>query len=87
MNEAEKVLLPYLDEISSNPYPMAAAAEKLLELGSEVFDSLLRQSGMKAVYIGGINLDYDAVHPENNFFVPKTAGIYEPGQKREMALT
>ncbi len=86
MNEVEKALLPYLEEISSNPYPMAAAADKLLELGSRVFDSLLRESGIKAVYIGGINVDSDAENPENNFIVAKTASIYEGERKREIIL-
>jgi hypothetical protein len=86
MNEVEKALLPHLDEISSTPYPMASAAEKLLELGSEVFDSLLRESGDRCFYIGGINVDYDAEHPENNIFVPKTICIYEDGGKREIVL-
>ena len=86
MAETEKALMPYLEEIIETPYPMAAAAEKLFELGCNVFDTLLKDSGGRSFYIGGINVDYDAEHPENNLFVPKTLCIYENGLKRELEL-
>ncbi len=86
MGEVEKALLPHLDGIVSAPYPMAAAAEKLLELGAGVFGDLLAESGIKAVYIGGINVDYDANQPGNNLFVPKTATIFEQGTSRQLNL-
>lgn len=86
MNETEKALMPYLDAIQATPYPMAAAAEKLLEVGGEIFDSLLSKSGARFFYIGGINVDYDAQYPENNFFVPKSTVIYDGGEKRELML-
>jgi len=86
MNETEKALIPYLDEITLNPYPMAAAAEKLFELGCTIFDSLLKKNGGRSFYIGGINVDYDAEHPANNLFVPKTICIYEGAEKRELGL-
>ena len=65
---------------------MAAAAEKVFELGSMVFDSLLEKSDMKTCYIGGINIDNDAASPENNFFVLKEARIYDGKGKREISL-
>ena len=84
MAEAEKALMDHLDDIISTPYPMAAAAEKLFELGSVIFDALLMENGGRYFYIGGINVDYDAERPENNFFVPKTLCIYENASKREL---
>jgi hypothetical protein len=65
---------------------MAAAAEKLFELGAKIFDTLLRENGARSFYIGGINVDYDADNPENNLFVPKTICIYEDAEKRELEL-
>jgi len=86
MRETERALLPYLVEISNTPYPMASAAEKLFDLGCSIFDSLLRNTGGRSFYIGGINVDYDAEHPENNLFVPKVLCIYEDGDKKELKL-
>jgi len=86
MAEAEKALMPYLDEIITTPYPMATAAEKLFELGAEIFDALLKENGGRHFYIGGINVDFDAEHPENNLFVPKTVCVYKDAQKREVRL-
>jgi len=84
MAETERALIPYLDEITTSPYPMAAAAEKLFVLGAEIFDALLKENGGRYFYIGGINVDYDAEHPKNNLFVPKTICVYEDAQKREV---
>jgi CheY-like chemotaxis protein len=84
MAETERALLPYLDDIINTPYPMAAAAEKLFELGAEIFNSLFMENGGRYFYIGGINVDYDAEHPEKNLFVPKTLCIYEDAAKREL---
>jgi two-component system response regulator (stage 0 sporulation protein F) len=86
MRETEQALLPFLDEILTTPHPMAAAAEKLFELGAKIFDTLLRENGARSFYIGGINVDYDADNPENNLFVPKTICIYEDAEKRELEL-
>jgi CheY-like chemotaxis protein len=86
MAETEKVLLPHLDDIINTQYPMASAAEKLFELGTDIFDSLLMENGGRYFYIGGINVDYDAEHPEKNLFVPKTLCIYEDAAKRELEL-
>ena len=86
MRETEKTLLPYLEKIIKTPYPMAAAAEKLFELGYDIFDSLLRDNGGNFFYIGGINVDYDAEHPKNNLFVPKALCIYENGTRRYLKL-
>ncbi|MDH3327949.1 MAG: response regulator [Desulfobulbaceae bacterium] len=81
MNQAEKVLKPYLDEIVATDYPMASIADKLLDLGFEIFDGLLRDNVERALYIGGINVDYAPENPEKNFFVPKIAYIYENSKK------
>jgi len=86
MRKTEIALMPYLDGIAERPYPMAAAAETLFDLGYAVFDSLLKFFNCKSLYIGGINVDYDAEHPENNFFVPKTICIYENGMKKDLRL-
>jgi CheY-like chemotaxis protein len=86
MAETEKALLPYLDEIIIAPYPMAAAAEKLFELGSDIFDALLRENCGRHFYIGGINVDYDNAHPENNLFVPKALFVYEDAVRRELKI-
>jgi CheY-like chemotaxis protein len=86
MMETEKALMPYLVDISDAPYPMATAAEKLFELGSNIFDSLLLENGGRSFYIGGINVDYDAEHPEKNLFIPKNIIIYEDGKKRKLRL-
>lgn len=86
MAETEKALLPYLEEITSLPYPMASAAEKLFELGYGIFDALLRNSCGRHFYVGGINIDYDAAHPENNLFSPKTLVVYEGVAKRELKI-
>jgi len=86
MRETETALIPYLGEIADRPYPMAAAAEILFDLGRAVFDSLLKFYNCKSLYIGGINVDHDAEHPENNFFVPKTICVYEDGVKKELTL-
>ena len=86
MRETEIALMPYLGGIAERPYPMAAAAETLFDLGYAVFDSLLKFFNCKSLYIGGINVDYDAEHPENNFFVPKTICIYENGMKKDLRL-
>ncbi|MFA5719232.1 MAG: response regulator [Desulfobulbaceae bacterium] len=83
MGEAEKVLRPYLDDIAAAEYPMAAIADRLLDLGCEVFDRLLAGNVERALYIGGINVDYAPEVPEKNFFVPKTARIYENANKTE----
>jgi CheY-like chemotaxis protein len=83
MRETENVLLPYLDEIEESPYPMAATAEKLLELGHSVFDRLIGERNGRAIYVGGLNVDYDPTHPGNNFFVPKYLYAYD-GQARRM---
>ena len=86
MMETERALLPHLNEIINTPYPMATAAERLFALGSDIFDSLLRENGGRYFYIGGINVDYDAKYPENNLFVPKTICIYEDARKREVGF-
>ena len=86
MAETEKALLPYLDEIIIAPYPMAAAAEKLFELGSDIFDALLRENCGRHFYIGGINVDYDNAHPENNLFFPKALFVYEDAVRRELKI-
>jgi two-component system response regulator (stage 0 sporulation protein F) len=86
MAETERVLMPYLDGIAKAPYPMAAAAERLFELGANIFDSMLKENGGRYFYIGGINVDYDAENPENNLFVPKILCIYENAEKRELQL-
>jgi hypothetical protein len=78
--------MPHLDGIINTPYPMASAAEKLFELGAGIFEVLLMENGGRYFYIGGINVDYDAEHPENNFFVPKTICIFEYAVKRELEL-
>ncbi|MDW7771784.1 MAG: response regulator [Desulfobulbaceae bacterium] len=83
MNQTEKVLRPYLDEIAAAEYPMAAVADRLLYLGYDIFDSLLKDHVERAVYIGGINVDYAPEVPERNFFVPKIACIYENSKKTE----
>lgn len=84
MYQAEKVLTPYLEEIAAAEYPMATIADKLLDLGFEVFDGLLMKHVERALYIGGINVDYAPENPEKNFFVPKIAYIYENSQKTEV---
>ncbi|MCL7487603.1 MAG: response regulator [Desulfobulbaceae bacterium] len=86
MHETEKALLPHLDKIQETAYPMAAIAEKLQELGCDIFDALLKESGTKSIYIGGINVDYEAENPANNFFVPKKVFLYEGGIRRELAI-
>lgn len=86
MRETERALAPYLDEIAAGAHPMAVAAEKLLGLGADIFDSLLLESGSRSFYIGGINVDYDSNKPENNLFVPKTIRIYAEAGKRELEL-
>jgi len=86
MRETEKALGPHLAEIVESAHPMAAAAEKLLELGTDIFDALLMKCGGRSFYIGGINVDYDHVNPGNNLFVPKTIRIYEDTGKREVTL-
>jgi len=86
MAETESALMYYLDDITNTPYPMATAAEKLFDLGSKIFDSLLKESSGRYFYIGGINVDYDSEYPENNLFVPKTISIYEDAKKRELRL-
>jgi CheY-like chemotaxis protein len=86
MAETERALLVHLDDILNSPHPMASAAEKLFDLGAGIFDALLRENGGRYFYIGGINVDYDAERPENNFFVPKTICIYEDAVKRELEL-
>jgi len=87
MNATEKALLPYLDDITNAPYPMAAASEKLFDLGSDIFAALLLKNDGRTFYIGGINVDFDAQNPENNFFVPKSICIYEQAEKRELRLS
>ena len=86
MAETERVLMPYLDDISNTPFPMAAAADKLFELGYDIFDSFFRENGGRHFYIGGINVDYDAENPKNNLFVPQKTCIYENAAKRELVL-
>ena len=86
MLETERALMPYLEEIFITPHPMATAAEKLFELGAAIFDKLLRTNGGRSLYIGGINVDFDAEQPENNFFIPKTLRIYEDARSRELKL-
>lgn len=84
MNQAERVLKPYLEEIVATDYPMASIADKLLDLGFEVFDGLLSNNMERALYIGGINVDYAPENPEQNFFVPKIAYFYENSKKTEV---
>lgn len=86
MREAEIALLPHLAEISAKPSPMAAAAETLFDIGQSVFDSLLKFYNGRSLYIGGINVDFDAAHPENNFFVPKKISIFESGENKELTF-
>lgn len=84
MAETEKALKPYLTEIKKATHPMAAGAEKLFELGSKIFDTLLRSNGQRSFYIGGINVDFDAEHPENNLFVPKKICTYKDGAVKHL---
>lgn len=81
MRETEDALLPYLDEMAQSRFPMAATAEKTLELGFAVFDRLIAETGGRAIYVGGLNVDYDPVHPNNNFFVPKYLYAYDNQKK------
>jgi|GEM_PF-366556 len=83
MNQAERVLQPYLDDIAAAEYPMAAIADRVLSLGYDLFDPLLQAQVERALYIGGINVDYAPEVPEKNFFVPKIACVYENGKKTE----
>jgi len=84
MNQTEKVLEPYLDEIAATEHPMATIADRLIDLGYGIFDGLLKQHMERAFYIGGINVDYAPEVPEKNFFVPKIAYIYENAKKTEI---
>ncbi len=86
MREAEKVISPYLYEIMESENPMAAGAEKLLELGSDFYDRLLRMVDVKIVYVGGINIDSDPEEPGNNFFVPRKVCVFDHGEKRDLEL-
>jgi len=83
MNRTEKVLEPYLDEIAAAEHPMAAIADRVFDLGHDIFDNLLKDYD-RVFYIGGINVDYIAEVPEKNFFVPKIACTYKFGKKTEI---
>lgn len=86
MDQAERALKPFLDTIIAAEYPMASIADRLLGLGSEVFDRLLRNNMHRVFYLGGINVDYDPEHPEKNFFVPKMSCIFENSQKTDIVF-
>jgi CheY-like chemotaxis protein len=86
MNRTENVLVPHLDEIAAAEYPMAAIADRVLDLGYDLFDGLLKQHAERVFYIGGINVDYAPEVPEKNFFVPKIACIYENAKKTEISF-
>jgi CheY-like chemotaxis protein len=86
MQQAEISLSPYLDEIAATDYPMATIADRLLELGHDVFDGLLREHAERALYVGGINVDCTPETPERNFFVPKIACVYDRTEKTEFDL-
>jgi len=75
MAETESALMYYLDDITNTPNPMATAAEKLFDLGSNIFNSLLKENSGMYFYIGGINVYYDTEYPGNNLFVLKTISI------------
>lgn len=81
MNRTEQALIPYLDDIAAEEFPMAAIADRVLLLGYDIFDPLLQEQVERALYIGGINVDYAPEVPERNFFVPKIACMYENGKK------
>ncbi|MFH1216894.1 MAG: response regulator [Pseudomonadota bacterium] len=87
MNQAEKVLQPFMDDIIAAEHPMAAIADRLLDLGYGVFDNLLKDNVERAFYIGGINVDYDPQHPGKNLFIPKVACVYENSQRTEIDFT
>jgi hypothetical protein len=52
MRVTEKTLLPHLEKIIKTPYPMPAVAEKLFDLGYDIFDSVFRDNGGIFLYRG-----------------------------------
>ncbi|MEJ2247275.1 MAG: hypothetical protein P8Y80_14540, partial [Acidobacteriota bacterium] len=86
MHETEISLMPYLDEIKKSAHPMAAAAEKVFDLGSGMFETILRENDIPSFYVGGINIDNDAVDAGNNYFILKTAYIFKERQKRKIEI-
>lgn len=84
MREAEKILAQYLDEIIATEYPMVSIADKLLDLGCELFDLLLSYHKGRVIYLGGINIDITPENPEKNLFLPRFVSVYENSKKTEI---
>jgi hypothetical protein len=86
MHETETALMPYLDEIKKDAHPMAAAAEKVFDLGARAFETLLMESETRTFYVGGINVDRDTENAGNNFFILKTVCIFNERRKRVVEM-